>query len=132
MTIYARVTHNQKPTYHDIVIYQGATFSDTVTIREVSGIAFDLSDYDVRGTIKRTSTAADSEDLAFEATISDATGGDITLALSAADTGAMEAENGGPTWYVYDVEIYQAVDSDTPVEIVYRVVQGRALLEPEL
>lgn len=124
--IYARVTHNQKPSHHNILIYQGATFTDTLTIKNTDGTPFDLSNYSGRGKIQKTEFSGSDVDLSVS--ITDAANGEMKISLSSTQTASLECINNAQTWTVYDVEIYT---SDDPA-IVYRVLQGQALIEPEI
>lgn len=124
--IYARVTHNQRPSYHDVIIYQGATFSDTVTIRNTDGTPFDLTNFNGRGRISKVEQS--ESDIILSVAITDATNGILTISLSSEQTADIRTINGAQTWSVYDVEIF---DSSTP-PTVHRVVQGQVLIEPEI
>ena len=123
MAIFARITHNQKPTYHNILIYQGATFSDTITVKNTDNTAFDLTGWTGSGTIKKPETSL--SDTTLTVTVTNATAGIMTISLTSAQTAAMEAINSAQTWSDYIVEI---TDGTT----VNRVLHGQALLEPEI
>lgn len=125
-TIYARVVQNQKPTYKDIIIDQGSTYSDTITLKNTDDTPFDLTNYSARASLRRNIAASSAT--SFTCTITDATNGIFTMALTSVETAALVAQNYMPTMYVYDVEIYDA--SSPPV--VYRVLRGRAKIEPEV
>ena len=125
-TIYARVTQNQHPTYKDINIDQGSTYSDTITLKNIDNTDFDLTNYSVRAQLRRSASSSDSTD--FTCTVTNATGGVFTMSLTSVQTAALTAQNYMATTYMYDVEIF---NSDTP-PIVYRVLRGRAKIEPEI
>lgn len=125
-TIYARITQNQNPTYKDIVIDQGSTFSDTITLKNIDDTPFDITNYSVRAQLRRTPAASSSVD--FTCTKTDAANGVFTMSLTSVQTAALTVQNYMPTIYVYDIEIYT---SDSP-PIVYRVLRGRAKVEPEV
>ena len=125
-TIYARVVQNQKPTYKDIIIDQGSTYSDTITLKNIDDTPFDLTDWSIRASLRRSVASSDSTE--FTCTKTDAANGVFTIGLTSIQTAALTAQNYMPTIYVYDVEIY---NTDSP-PLVYRVLRGRAKVEPEV
>ena len=124
--IYARVTQNQKPSYKDLRIDQGATFSDTIVLRNIDDTAFDLTGWSVRGKLRRSISSSTAQD--FTCTVTDAANGIFTINLSSTVTESLTAQNYMTTIYHYDIEIY---NNDSP-PIVYKVLRGRALLYPEI
>ena len=125
-TIYARVVQNQKPTYKDINNDQGSTYTDTITLKNIDDTPFDLTDWSIRASLRRNVAASTAT--SFTCTKTDAANGEFTMGLTSVQTAALTAQNYMPTIYVYDVEIYNA--DETP--IVYRVLRGRAKVEPEV
>lgn len=130
MGIYARLTHNQKPTYHPIVIYQGSTFSDTITLKNTDGTAYDLIDYSVRGQIRREPDMNSA--VSFTCSIEDVDDGIIKISLSALATSNLECINYAPTTYHYDIEIVDDGTSGTNNKIVYRILQGIITVMPNV
>lgn len=125
-TIYARVTQNNKPTYKDITIDQGATYSDTIVLKNIDDTAFDLTGYSVRGKLRRSVSSSTATD--FTCTVTSAANGTFTVSLTSVQTAALTAQNYMSTIYHYDIEIYTAASPP----VVYRVLRGRAILEPEV
>lgn len=108
-------------TQANITIDQGSDYVSDIDLTASDGSPQDLSTtFTVAGTIKKTYTSTTS--VAFTATISNATGGQITLALTAAQTSGMKAGR-----YVYDVEIYDSNNSTTT-----RVLEGQVNVTPSV
>lgn len=124
--IYARVTQNQRSSYKDITIDQGSTYSDTITLKNVNDTAFDLTNYNVRASLRRSISSSSATN--FTCTVTDAANGVFTMSLTSAETAALTAQNYMTTIYHYDVEIYDGSSPPT----VYRVLRGRAFIEPEV
>lgn len=103
-------------------IDQGATFSSAVTVKGADGDAFNLTGHTVEAKMAlgygstRTRTTITS-------TISNATGGVITLSLTPTQTAALDA----PARYVYDVEITLTSDGT-----VTRVIEGIITVRPNV
>lgn len=125
-TIYARVTQNQRSSYKDITIDQGSTFLDTVVLKNTDDTVFDLTNYSVRGKLRRS--IASSTAIDFTCTKTDEANGVFTIGLSSVQTGDLTTQNYMSTIYHYDIEIY---DDSSPA-VVYRVLRGRAFIEPEV
>lgn len=103
-------------------IDQGATFSSAVTVKGSDGEAFNLTGHTVEAKMAlgygstRTRTTITS-------TVSNATGGVITLSLTPTQTAALDA----PARYVYDVEITLTADGT-----VTRVIEGIITVRPNV
>lgn len=104
----------------NIVIDQGADFSTTVTVTDDAGATVDLSNYTARGQIRKHYTSSTAVDLTVEFQ-SPRSSGQVTLSLTNAQTGAMEAGR-----YLYDAEIESAAG------IVTRLVEGIATVTPQV
>ena len=103
--------------YANLTVDQGTDFSSNVDVTDADGDAISLVGYTVKGQIRKhynSSTAVD-----FQASISNASGGIISLALSAATTNGMKAGR-----YVYDVEIDQAGTKTRVLEGQLEVMPG--------
>ena len=103
--------------YANLTVDQGTDFSSSVDVTDADGDAISLVGYTVKGQIRKhynSSTAVD-----FQASISNASGGIISLALSAATTNGMKAGR-----YVYDVEIDQAGTKTRVLEGQLEVMPG--------
>ena len=82
----------------NIFIDQGADFTTTVTVTDSNGDAVSLVGYSAAAQIRKSHSSSTST--AFTASISNASGGEITITLSDTQTAALEAGR-----YVYDVLI---------------------------
>ena len=103
--------------YANLTVDQGTDFSSNVDVTDADGDAISLVGYTVKGQIRKhynSSTAVD-----FQASISNAAAGIISLALSAATTNGMKAGR-----YVYDVEIDQAGTKTRVLEGQLEVMPG--------
>ena len=119
---------------HNILIEQGATFQLTLTFRDETGSAIDLTDQNFRGWIKQSFT-----DVAAIATFSfdvlDQTDpnekGKVVVSLDAATTESLPAQGKGTvrtiTKMVYDIESEHAITG-----FVVRWLQGEANISPEV
>jgi tRNA threonylcarbamoyladenosine modification (KEOPS) complex Pcc1 subunit len=106
-------------TTYDILIEQGATFSQLVTYKE-SGVAVNLTGYtarmQVRSTLESASTVVELTTANGRIALGGAAG-TITLTISATDTAALTAGRG-----VYDLELVSGSG------IVTRLLQGVATI----
>lgn len=104
----------------NILIDQGATFSQTLSLLTIARLPLDLTGFTARSKIRKNYT--DEDPLAtFTMTIeSPATDGRITMSLSATITASIPA-----TTAVYDVEI------ESGGGVVTRIMQGKAIISPE-
>ena len=106
-------------TTYDLLIEQGATFSQLVTYKE-SGVAVNLTGYTARMQVRSTLESATSVVELTTANGRIALGGaagTITLTISATDTAALTAGRG-----VYDLELVSGSG------IVTRLLQGVATI----
>ena len=101
----------------NLTVDQGATFNAQVTISDDSGNTQNLTGYTVAGQIRKTYDSTTYT--AFSASVSNATGGTITLGLSDAQTNALSAGR-----YVYDIEITSSGG------VVTRVLGGQVEVTP--
>ena len=106
-------------TTYDILIEQGATFSQLVTYKE-SGVAINLTGYtarmQVRATLESASTLVELTTANSRIALG-GTAGTITLTISATDTAALTSGRG-----VYDLELVSGSG------IVTRLLQGVATI----
>ena len=124
--IYADSLQNIQSTYKEIMIDQGSTFLDTITLKNVDNTPFDLTNYSVRGQLRKSVSSSTATN--FNCNVTDAANGVFTFALTAAQTAALVTQNYMPSIYVYDIEIYDTATQTT----VYKVLKGRARIEPEV
>ena len=101
----------------NLTVDQGATFNAQIDITDDSGNAQNLTGYSVAGQIRKTYDSTTFT--AFSATVSNATGGTITISLTATQTNALAAGR-----YVYDVEITSGGG------VVTRVLEGQVEVTP--
>ena len=101
----------------NLTVDQGATFNAQIDITDDSGNAQNLTGYSVAGQIRKTYDSTTFT--AFSASVSNATGGTITISLTATQTNALAAGR-----YVYDVEITSSGG------VVTRVLEGQVEVTP--
>jgi hypothetical protein len=106
--------------YSNLYIDQGSDFSSVVTVEDVLGQLFDLTNYSARGQIRKTYSSSNA--INFSTSISNPQSGEILLELSSEQTRTMKAGR-----YVYDVEIFTTNDGE-----VIRVVEGQIMVNPEV
>jgi hypothetical protein len=104
---------------YNFTIEQGATFTRLLTLKENDSV-MNLTGYSAASQMRLThdtSTVAGT----ITSVVASGTGGQITLSMTAAQTGAIEEGI-----YVYDAEITNSVGSVT------RILQGRITLTPQV
>lgn len=104
--------------YANLTVDQGSDFSSVVTVSNSDGALVDLTGYTYRGQIRKTYSSSTAVD--FTVTANTPTNGELTITLTAAQTGAMKAGR-----FVYDVEIELA-------NVVTRVVEGQLEVTPRV
>ena len=103
----------------NIFIDQGADFTTTVTVTDSNGDAVSLVGYSAAAQIRKSYSSSTST--AFTTSISNASGGEITITLSDSQTSALEAGR-----YLYDVLITASGGDKT------RVVEGQVTVNPSV
>ena len=103
----------------NIFIDQGADFTTTVTVTDSNGDAVSLVGYSAAAQIRKSYSSSTSTD--FTTSISNASGGEITITLSDTQTSALEAGR-----YLYDVLITASGGDKT------RVVEGQVTVNPSV
>jgi hypothetical protein len=106
--------------YQDLFLEQGTTFTTTITLDDVDGIPFDLTDVEAKGQIRRSYYSSNAT-ATFVVTIPTPTEGGIILNLPATTTANIAAGR-----YVYDVAIKDASNSIT------RVLEGTVSVLPQV
>ena len=104
---------------YNFIVEQGATFTRQLTVKENNSV-MDLTGYSVASKMRSThdtSTVAGT----FTCTVSNASGGIITVAMTSSVTAAIEEGI-----YVYDLEITSGAG------IVTRLLQGEITVNPEV
>ena len=104
---------------YNFILEQGATFARTLTVKE-NNSAMDLTGYSVASKMRSTHDSGTVVGT-FTCTISNASGGVITMALTASVTAAIEEGI-----YVYDLEITSGSGTVT------RLLQGEVTVNPEV
>lgn len=103
----------------DLTIEQGATFSRTITIKDASNVAVDISTDTFAGQIRKRPQSGEVE-ASFSFTITDGPNGEVTATISATDTAAMDTGD-----FVYDMEW-------TSGSTVTRLLEGTATVSAEV
>jgi len=103
----------------NIFIDQGADFTTTVTVTDSNGDAVSLVGYSAAAQIRKSYSSSTST--AFTTSVSNASGGEITITLSDSQTSALEAGR-----YLYDVLITASGGDKT------RVVEGQVTVNPSV
>ena len=104
---------------YNFILEQGATFNRILTLKE-NNSAMNLTNYTVASKMRSThdsSTVAGT----FTCTISDATGGEITMQMTNSTTANIEEG-----MYVYDIEITNSAGTVT------RILEGTVTVNPEV
>lgn len=101
----------------NLTIDQGSTFSVDIDVTDADGDALNLTNFTVQGQMRKTYTSSTAT--TFVSEITNATGGVVTISLTAATTNALKAGR-----YVYDVEI------TSPASVVTRIVEGQVEVTP--
>ena len=104
---------------YNFIMDQGATFTRTLTVKE-NGSAMNLTGYSVASLMRSTHDSSTVVGT-FACTLSNASGGIITMSMTASVTGAIEEGI-----YVYDLEITSGAG------IVTRLLQGEVTVNPEV
>ena len=104
---------------YNFIMEQGATFTRQLTVKE-SGSALNLTGYSVASLMRSTHDSSTVVGT-FTCTISNASGGIISMAMTPAVTGAIEEG-----MYVYDLEIRSASGT------VSRLIEGTVTVTPEV
>ena len=102
-----------------MTLEQGADFTTTVTVNGSNGSPTNLTSYTAAAQLRKSyySTTANS----FTVTVSNAANGELTMAMSAANTANLT-----PGRYVYDLLI------TSPTSIKTRVVEGVVTILPSV
>ena len=104
---------------YNFIVEQGATFSRILTVKE-NNSAMNLTGYSVASLMRSTHDSSTVVGT-FTCTISNASGGIITMSMTASATGAIEEGI-----YVYDLEITSGGSTVT------RLLQGEVTINPEV
>ena len=104
----------------NIVVDQGTDFATTITVRDNSGVAINLTNYAGHGQIRQhyTSTVAHNMQIVFE---DPRTNGQLTMKLSRVQTANLASGR-----YVYDVEVTDSANTRS------RLVEGIVTVTPQV
>ena len=104
---------------YNFIIDQGATFTRQLTVKD-NDSAMDLTGYSVASKMRSTHDSSTVVGT-FTCTISNASGGVITMNMTASTTAAIEEG-----MYVYDIEITSGAGAVT------RLMEGNITVNPEV
>ena len=104
---------------YNFILEQGATFTRTLTVQENSS-AMNLSGYSVASKMRSTHDSSTVVGT-FSCTISNASGGVITVSMTSSTTSGIEEG-----MYVYDLEITSSAGAVT------RLMEGNVTVNPEV
>ena len=104
---------------YNFILEQGATFNRILTLKENNAV-MNLTGYSVASKMRSTHDSSTVVGT-FTCTISNASGGIITMSMPASTTAAIEE-----AIYVYDIEI------TSPSSVVTRLMQGTVTVNPEV
>ena len=102
----------------DLIINQKSSFEVTFTVKD-NGNTLDLTNYTAIAKYKQSYQTPDNQAIAMYSAITNPTGGQVTISLSAAQTTLLQ-----PTKYVYDVAIVDGTGFKT------RIVEGSMRVSP--
>jgi len=102
----------------NIVIEQGATFSQEFIVKDSDGSVKDLTGYTATAQIRRSYYSSTSTDFTTAIVAAD---GKVTLSLTAAETAAISVGSTGNNRYVYDLEVASASETLRPFEGIVTV-----------
>jgi len=112
--------------YEELIIDQGSDIVIELKLINEDKSKKNLTNYSVEAMMAPNYAASDSDKVSFSALVANETGGVVHLALSNAQTDALNPKRK----YVYDVEI-SYVDSDLNT-IVERVLEGLIKISPSV
>ena len=104
---------------YNFIMDQGATFTRQLTVKENNSV-MNLTGYSVASKMRSTHDSSTVSGT-FTCTISNASGGIITMSMSSSTTAAIEE-----AIYVYDLEITSGAG------IVTRLLEGKVTVNPEV
>jgi hypothetical protein len=107
---------------YDLNLIQGSTFNAQLTAKNEDGTAVDLTNFQVRGTIKAGYSDSNALVSLTLAVLSPTTSGIINASLTATQTAALPI-----TQAVYDIEMYSAATG-----YVSKLLDGRVNIHPEV
>ena len=106
--------------YQELFLEQGTTFTTSITLDDIDGVPYDLTDVTAKSQIRKSYYSANTT-AEFSVTINDPAEGVIILILDASTTANIAAGR-----YVYDVAIKDTANTVT------RVLEGIVNVIPQV
>ena len=108
--------------YQELFIEQGSDYATSITLDDVNGVGFDLTDYTAKSQIRKSYYSANTT-AEFQIVFSDSANGEITIKMSAANTSNLRAGQ-----YFFDVKV-----NDTTATYPYtRLIEGVIFVTPSV
>jgi hypothetical protein len=115
------------PTYYNLDVIQGSTFSARLHAKDSSGLNINLDGHKIRGSVKKR-YSSESATLSFDPTIYDAAAGLIDISLTSAQTSLLPV-----TQSVYDIEMFKTgADGLDDGSYVIKLLDGKVNVHPEV
>lgn len=102
----------------NLVIEQGATFSQDFIVKDSAGNVKNLNGYTATASMRRSYYSSTATD--FTTAVVDADG-KVTISLTAAETAAISVGSTGNIRFVYDIEVASASETLRPFEGIVTV-----------
>lgn len=109
--------------YQNLLIEQGTSFNTTITLDDVTGATYNLSNYTASSEIRKSYYSANTSGV-FTVTILNPTSGQITVSMTASNTA-----NIFPGRYVYDVKLQSITNPDNDT---VRILEGIVEISPQV
>jgi hypothetical protein len=106
--------------YQELYLEQGTTFTTSITLDDIDGVPYDLTDVQAKSQIRKSYYSANTT-AEFTVNINEPEAGTIILVLDSATTANIAAGR-----YVYDVAIKDTADNVT------RVLEGIVNVLPQV
>ena len=106
--------------YQELFLEQGSDYSTSITLTDVNGDPYDLTNYTAKSQVKKSYYSSNTK-ANFVITISDPTSGVVSISLDSANTANIAAGR-----YVYDVLIKNSSNNIT------RVLEGIVNVLPQV
>ena len=103
--------------YQELFLEKGSTFTSSVTLDDIYGVPYDLTNLLVKSQIRKSYYSSTAYD--FTATVTGVANGEITISMTAANTANISAGR-----YLYDLVI------TSPASVKTRVVEGIVVVMP--
>ena len=115
------------PTYYNLDVIQGSTFSARLHAKDSSGASINLVGHKVRGSVKKR-YSSETPTLSFDPTIHDAANGLIDIDLTSSQTALLPV-----TQSVYDIEMFKTgANGLDDGSYVIKLLDGKVNVHPEV